>query len=175
MLNKKPRVPAPVQIPTQLIFLHGFKDYLIAQTVSPHTRNAYLSDLLQCSECSQVSMPEWSSDDVADVLLTLTKQGKSPRSIARCLSALRSFFKFLREQKLRSDNPVALHKTPKIGRALPKDLSEQDVDALIQAPDIETALGLRDRAMFEVLYACGLRVSELLNLRLDLINLKQGY
>ncbi|MDG9422945.1 tyrosine-type recombinase/integrase, partial [Streptococcus pneumoniae] len=69
----------------------------------------------------------------------------------------------------------ALHKTPKIGRALPKDLSEQDVDALIQAPDIETALGLRDRAMFEVLYACGLRVSELLNLRLDLINLKQGY
>jgi integrase/recombinase XerD len=54
-------------------------------------------------------------------------------------------------------------------------LSEQDVDALIQAPDIETALGLRDRAMFEVLYACGLRVSELLNLRLDLINLKQGY
>ena len=175
MLNKKPRVPAPVQIPTQLSFLHGFKDYLIAQTVSPHTRNAYLSDLLQCSECSQVSMPEWSSDDVADVLLTLTKQGKSPRSIARCLSALRSFFKFLREQKLRSDNPVALHKTPKIGRALPKDLSEQDVDALIQAPDIETALGLRDRAMFEVLYACGLRVSELLNLRLDLINLKQGY
>ncbi|MDV2486962.1 site-specific tyrosine recombinase XerD [Acinetobacter johnsonii] len=175
MLNKKPRVPAPVQIPTQLSFLHGFKDYLIAQTVSPHTRNAYLSDLLQCSECSLVSMPEWSSDDVADVLLTLTKQGKSPRSIARCLSAMRSFFKFLREQKLRSDNPVALHKTPKIGRALPKDLSEQDVDALIQAPDIETALGLRDRAMFEVLYACGLRVSELLNLRLDLINLKQGY
>jgi site-specific recombinase XerD len=94
MLNKKPRVPAPVQIPTQLSFLHGFKDYLIAQTVSPHTRNAYLSDLLQCSECSQVSMPEWSSDDVADVLLTLTKQGKSPRSIARCLSALRSFLNF---------------------------------------------------------------------------------
>lgn len=56
MLNKKPRVPAPVQIPTQLSFLHGFKDYLIAQTVSPHTRNAYLSDLLQCSECSQVSV-----------------------------------------------------------------------------------------------------------------------
>lgn len=56
-----------------------------------------------------------------------------------------------------------------------KDLSEEDVEALIQAPDINTALGLRDRAMFEVLYACGLRVSELLNLRLELINLKQGY
>ena len=64
---------------------------------------------------------------------------------------------------------------PKLGRALPKDLSEADVDALIQAPDIHTALGLRDRAMLEVLYACGLRVTELLNLRLDLINLNQGY
>ncbi|MCG2608557.1 site-specific tyrosine recombinase XerD [Acinetobacter sp. SM34] len=175
MLNKKPRIPAAVNIPENLSFLQGFRDYLIAQTVSPHTRNAYLSDLIQCSECSAVAMPDWSSDDISDVLLNLTQQGKSPRSIARSLSALRSFYKFLREQKLRSDNPVATHKTPKIGRALPKDLSEADVEALINAPDINTALGLRDRAMFEVLYACGLRVSELLNLRLELINLKQGY
>ena len=175
MLNKKPRIPAPVGIPEHLSFLQGFRDYLIAQTVSPHTRNAYLSDLIKSSECNSVAMPNWSSDDVADVLLTLTKQGKSPRSIARSLSALRSFYKFLREQKLRSDNPVATHKTPKIGRALPKDISEQEVEALIHAPDIATALGLRDRAMLEVLYACGLRVTELLNLRLELINLKQGY
>lgn len=91
------------------------------------------------------------------------------------MSALRSFYKFLREQKLRNDNPVAAHKTPKLGRTLPKDLSEADVEALINAPDINTALGLRDRAMLEVLYACGLRVTELLNLRLELINLKQGY
>ncbi len=175
MLNKKPRIPAPVNIPEHLSFLQGFRDYLIAQTVSPHTRNAYLSDLIQCSECRTVAMPDWNSDDISDVLLRLTQQGKSPRSIARSLSALRSFYKFLREQKLRSDNPVATHKTPKIGRALPKDLSEADVEALIHAPDINTALGLRDRAMFEVLYACGLRVSELLNLRLELINLKQGY
>lgn len=175
MLNKKPRIPAPVSIPEHLSFLQGFRDYLIAQTVSPHTRNAYLSDLIQCSQCNSNSMPNWSSDDVADVLLALTKQGKSPRSIARSLSALRSFYKFLREQKLRSDNPVATHKTPKIGRSLPKDISEQEVEALIHAPDVETALGLRDRAMLEVLYACGLRVTELLNLRLELINLKQGY
>jgi len=175
MLNKKPRIPAPVSIPEHLSFLQGFRDYLIAQTVSPHTRNAYLSDLVQCSECNSNSIPDWNSDDISDVLLALTKQGKSPRSIARSLSALRSFYKFLREQKLRSDNPVATHKTPKIGRSLPKDISEQEVEALIHAPDIETALGLRDRAMLEVLYACGLRVTELLNLRLELINLKQGY
>lgn len=175
MLNKKPRIPAPVAIPAHLSFLHGFRDYLIADTVSPHTRNAYLSDLIQCSECSARLMLDWSSDDVADVLLTLTKQGKSPRSIARALSALRSFYKFLREQKLRFDNPVATHKTPKIGRALPKDISEPEVEALIDAPNTDTVLGLRDRAMLEVLYACGLRVTELLNLRLELINLKQGY
>jgi integrase/recombinase XerD len=175
MLNKKPRIPSAINIPENLSYLQGFRDYLIAQTVSPHTRNAYLSDLIQASELTEAYMPEWSSEHISDVLLDLTKQGKSPRSIARTLSALRSFFKFLREQKLRSDNPVATHKTPKIGRALPKDLSEQDVEALIHAPDTNTALGLRDRAMFEVLYACGLRVSELLNLRLELINLKQGY
>ena len=174
-LNKKPRIPTAVSIPEQLSFLHGFRDYLVAQTVSPHTRNAYLSDLIQCSECHTQPLPDWSHDDISDVLLALTKQGKSPRSIARSLSALRSFYKFLREQKIRLDNPVAEHKTPKIGRALPKDLSEQDIEALTQAPDINTALGLRDRAMLEVLYACGLRVSELLLLRLDLINLKQGY
>ena len=175
MLNKKPRVPAPVNIPEPLSFLQGFRDWLVAQTVSPHTRNAYLSDLIHCSQYATVSLPDWNSEHISDVLLELTRQGKSPRSIARTLSALRSFYKFLREQKLRSDNPVATHKTPKLGRALPKDLSEQDVEALIQAPDTETALGLRDRAMFEVLYACGLRVTELINLRLELINLKQGY
>ena len=176
MLNKKPRIPTAVSIPEQLSFLQGFRDFLVAQTVSPHTRNAYLSDLIQCSQLhTSVALPQWSSDDIADVLIALTKAGKSPRSIARCLSALRQFYKFLREQKLRDDNPVATHRSPKMGRPIPKDLSEQDVEALINAPDIDSALGLRDRAMFEVLYACGLRVSELLNLRLELINLKQGF
>ncbi len=176
MLNKKPRIPTAVSIPEQLSFLQGFRDFLVAQTVSPHTRNAYLSDLIQCSQLhTSVALTQWSSDDIADVLIALTKAGKSPRSIARCLSALRQFYKFLREQKLRDDNPVATHRSPKMGRPIPKDLSEQDVEALINAPDIDSALGLRDRAMFEVLYACGLRVSELLNLRLELINLKQGF
>lgn len=165
-----------MQIPEHLSFLQGFRDFLIAQTVSPHTRNAYLSDLIQCSEhCPSTPLPLWNSEDIADVLFELTKQGKSPRSIARTLSALRSFFKFMREQQLRSDNPVATYKTPKLGRALPKDLSELDVEHLLHAPDTNTSLGLRDRAMLEVLYACGLRVTELLNLRLELINLKQGY
>ena len=175
MLNKKPRIPTPVQIPESLSFLHGYRDDLIAQTVSPHTRNAYLSDLIQCSYLLKKPLTEWNETDISDVLINLTQQGKSPRSIARSMSALRSFYKFLREQKLRTDNPLAQHKTPKLGRALPKDLSEAHVEALIHAPDTNTALGLRDRTMLEVLYACGLRVSELLNLRLDMLNLNQGY
>ena len=137
-LNKKPRIPVAVAIPEQLSFLHGFRDYLVAQTVSPHTRNAYLSDLIQCSECITAYLPDWPPGVLSFVL-------------------------------------VAQHKTPKIGRALPQDLSEADIEALILAPDLNTALGLRDRAMLEVLYACGLRVSELLLLRLELMNLKQGY
>lgn len=173
--SKKPRIPAPVQIPENLSFLFTYRDFLVAQTVSPHTRNAYLSDLIQCSHLLAKPLTDWNESDVSDVLITITQQGKSPRSIARIMSALRSFFKFLREQKLRTDNPLAQHKTPKLGRALPKDISETQVEALIQAPDTDTALGLRDRTMLEVLYACGLRVSELLNLRLDMLNLNQGY
>ncbi|MHA3048335.1 site-specific tyrosine recombinase XerD [Acinetobacter sp. ANC 4641] len=175
MINKKPRIPTAINIPKNLEFLLGYRDYLVAQTVSPHTRNAYLSDLIQCSQYLEKPLLDWSSEDITDVLIALTQQGKSPRSIARLLSALRSFFKFLREQQLRTDNPLSTHKTPKLGRALPKDLSESQVDALIQAPNTETALGLRDRTMLEVLYACGLRVSELITLRLELLNLKQGY
>lgn len=114
-----------------------FRDYLIAQTVSPHTRNAYLSDLVQCAECLSKPLPEWNHDDISDVLIALTKQQKvHVRLPAACLPP-RSFYKFLREQKLRSDNPVAAHKTPKLGRALPKDLSEADVEALIHAPNYQ--------------------------------------
>lgn len=173
--NKKPRIPTAIQIPKQLSFLIIYRDYLISNTVSPHTRNAYLSDLIQCTKLHKVNLPEWHKEHISEVLLQLGQQQKSPRSIARIMSALRSFFKFLREQKLRTDDPLSSYKTPKIGRNLPKDLSESDVVALLNAPDVNTALGLRDRAMLEVLYACGLRVTELIQLRLELLNLKQGY
>lgn len=184
---KKPRVPSPVIIPHELSYLNGFRDYLVGQSVSPHTRNAYLSDLLFCARiCNQVTasghhdglgiqLPDCQTTDISDLMLALTQSGKSPRSIARALSALRQFYRFLREQNLRSDDPVATQKTPKLGRALPKDLSEADVEALLNAPNVNSHLGLRDRAMLEVLYACGLRVTELLLLRLDRLNLNQGY
>lgn len=174
-VHKKVRIPTPIQIPPHLEFLYGFRDDLIAQDVSPHTRNAYLSDLIQCSHCHQHPLTEWNKTDIGDAMMDLTKQGKSPRSIARTLSALRQFFKFMRLNQLRVDNPMQDYKTPKFGRNLPKDLSEEDVNALLNAPNTDTALGLRDKAMLEVLYACGLRVSELVNIRLNFIHLEQGY
>lgn len=172
---KKIRQPATVKIPDNLSWLQGFRDYLISHSTSIHTRNAYLSDLIQCANLSKQPLPDWQNTEAQAVLLKLTEQGKNPRSIARCLSALRQFYKFLRETNLRSDDPLTQIKTPKQGRPLPKDLSAQEVEALILAPDTSTALGLRDRAMLEVLYACGLRVSELIGLQIQMLNLEQGF
>lgn len=174
-ITKKVRQPAPVVIPPQYAYLHGFRDYLISHSSSVHTRNAYLSDLKQCAALHPAALPHWQASDVNAVLLKLTEQGKSPRSIARVLSALRQFFKFLRETHLREDNPLAEQKTPRQGRPLPKNISQQQVEALLLAPDTQTVLGLRDRAMLELLYACGLRVSELIGLQLQLIHHEQGF
>jgi integrase/recombinase XerD len=109
-----------------------------------------------------------------DYLAWRTGQGYSPRSNARLLSALRAFFGWLLRRGVRGDDPAALLQPPKLPRSLPKALAESQVEALLAAPDVETPLGLRDRAMLELMYACGLRVSELANLPATAINLRQG-
>ena len=98
----------------------------------------------------------------------------SPRSTARLLSTLRRFYAWLRRENRISEDPTALIEAPKLGRPLPKTLTESEVEALLAAPNIETLLGLRDRTMLEVLYASGLRVSELVNLSATQVNLQQG-
>ena len=100
--------------------------------------------------------------------------GYSARSNARLISALRHFFRLRLRQGPISEDPTLLLDAPKLPRPLPKALSESDVEALIRAPDVDTLLGLRDRAMFELIYATGLRVSELVGLRTEQINLRQG-
>jgi integrase/recombinase XerD len=101
-------------------------------------------------------------------------KGFKARSNARLLSTLRHFYQTQQRLGAISENPTLLLDAPKLPRTLPKALSEAQVEALIAAPDVETPLGLRDRAMFELLYATGLRVSELVGLRMDRINLRQG-
>jgi integrase/recombinase XerD len=98
----------------------------------------------------------------------------SSRTTARRLSALRRLYRFLMRERLVEADPTALVESPRIGRALPHSLSETDVDALLAAPDTSTPLGLRDRTMLELLYATGLRVSELVGVRLGDLDLVQG-
>jgi integrase/recombinase XerD len=100
--------------------------------------------------------------------------GYTARSNARLVSTLRHFYRLRLRSGAISEDPTVLLESPKLPRALPKALSEAEVERLIRAPDIESALGLRDRAMFELIYATGLRVSELVSLRTEQVNLRQG-
>ena len=111
---------------------------------------------------------------IVNYLSELEKQKISARSRARLLSSLRRFYAYLLREKRIEIDPVALIDAPKLGRSLPKTLTEKDVESLLMAPDTSTSLGLRDRVLFEVLYATGLRVSELVSLQLTQINLQQG-
>lgn len=101
-------------------------------------------------------------------------QGYQARSTARFLSCARGFYRHALRLCLIEEDPTLDIAMPKLGRSLPKSLSESDVEALLGAPDTEDSLGMRDRCMLEVLYACGLRVTELVSLRLDQVNLRQG-
>lgn len=112
--------------------------------------------------------------ELFDYLAWRTRHGWSPRSNARLLSALRAFFADAVRRGLRSDDPTALLDPPKLPRLLPKALAESQIDALLSAPDVEDARGLRDRAMLELMYAAGLRVSELVGLPAVAVNLRQG-
>lgn len=109
-----------------------------------------------------------------DYLAWRTRHGWSPRSNARLLSALRAFFADAVRRGDRRDDPSALLDPPKLPRLLPKALAESQIEALLAAPDVDTPLGLRDRAMLELMYAAGLRVSELVGLPATAVNLRQG-
>ncbi|MBC5851582.1 site-specific tyrosine recombinase XerD [Vibrio metschnikovii] len=104
----------------------------------------------------------------------LTDQDYKQTSRARMLSALRRLFQYLHREKVRSDDPSALLVSPKLPQRLPKDLSEEQVEALLNAPNPNDPLELRDKAMLELLYATGLRVTELISLTMENISLRQG-
>ncbi|TZF91270.1 site-specific tyrosine recombinase XerD [Lysobacter lacus] len=114
------------------------------------------------------------ASDLSDYLAWRARAGYSPRSNARLLSALRGLFGWCLRERLRSDDPTALLGSPTLPRLLPKALTESQIAALLAAPDVESSTGLRDKAMLELMYATGLRVSELVGLPTQAVNLRQG-
>lgn len=111
---------------------------------------------------------------VRKYLLWRVEQQLSPSSTSRFLSSARRFFRYLLREAFINEDPMLLIALPKKGRSLPKTLSEADVECILNSPDVDSVLGLRDRAMLETLYASGLRVSELISLELGQINLELG-
>ena len=109
-----------------------------------------------------------------DYLAKRLKDGYSSRSTARSLSSLRAFYNHITIKYNLKENPTSRIDSPKLGHSLPKTLSEEEVEKLIKAPDLDEDIGLRDRAMLEIIYACGLRVSELIKLDILNLNLRQG-
>ncbi|MBM7059929.1 site-specific tyrosine recombinase XerD [Pseudomonas sp. UL073] len=145
--------------------------------LSEHTRSAYRSDLAHFNGWLQgrgLELAAVGRDAILDHLAWRLGAGYVARSTARFLSGLRGFYRFLLSEGLISNDPTLQVELPHIGRPLPKSLSEADVEALLAAPELEDPIGLRDRAMLEVLYACGLRVSELIALTFEQVNLRQG-
>ena len=145
--------------------------------LADNTRMAYRSDLEQFAQWLLLrgqTLEQVRRDTLLEYLSWRLESGYKARSSARFLSGARGFYQYLLEEGSIIENPTLQIDLPQIGRSLPDTLSEADVEALLAAPDVEEVLGLRDRCMLEVLYACGLRVTELISLTLDQLNLRQG-
>lgn len=160
-----------------LELIDQFLDSLWVESgLSENTLSAYGSDLKIFSKwLKKKTLVEVEESDVALFLESRYKQGVSGRSSARILSSLRRFYGYLQREGIVEIDPAALIEAPHIGRVLPESLSEKDVDLLLDAPEITDILGFRDKVMLEILYATGLRVSELIGLKLGQVSFRQGF
>jgi len=145
--------------------------------LSQNTLGAYRADLMTlCRELAKAdkTVDAAEKSDLLEFIAGRVESGAKPRSTARQLSSFRRFFRYIMREGMRSEDPTAEIEMPRIGRSLPKTLSEDEVDSLLSAPNTDEPLGHRDRAMLELLYATGLRVSELINLKQSQVNFNQG-
>lgn len=166
------------QIAEELLIQEFLDSLLLEQGLSKNTLQAYQRDLRNYTQWAQKNQaPDFlqlNSTHLHDFIANRIDLGNKPRSIARLISSLRRFYKFLLRAGRIDQDPCEGIDMPKLGQYLPVVLSEQDVEKLLHAPDTSDALGFRDRVMLELLYATGLRVSELINLPLLSVNLDQG-
>lgn len=157
--------------------LDAFIDHLwLEDGLSRNTLDSYRRDLQLFADWLQkkgLSLAQAQQAEIQQYLAVRFPKSK-PRSISRLIASLRRFYRYaLRENKVSAD-PTLQIDSPKLPRSLPKSLTEEDVEALLAAPELNQSLGLRDRAMLEVLYACGLRVSELVSLKVTEVSLNEG-
>jgi integrase/recombinase XerD len=155
-----------------------FETYLrVEKGLSLNTVNSYIQDLQKLSQYSKTikrPLDKLEQSDITGWMQQLLGQGLSPRSAARTLVAARGFFKFLIGDRLKATDPTENLEAPRSLKPLPRFLNKSEVERLINAPEIQDARGSRDRAMLEVLYASGLRVSELVLLGVNQVNFKLG-
>ena len=156
--------------------IEGFLDSLwMEQGLSENTLKAYRADLTHFARfvnARRLGLLEVERGHVLDYLVSMLEA--SPRTTARRLSALRRFYSHQARAGLVGSDPMYRIDAPRLGRPLPGTLTEQEVESLLAAPDVDTALGFRDRTMLEVLYATGLRVSELVELGVSQVSARQG-
>ncbi|ALB68055.1 site-specific tyrosine recombinase XerD [Cronobacter dublinensis] len=158
--------------------IEQFLDALwLERNLAENSLNAYRRDLKMVVEWLHhrgLSLSTTQSGDLQALLAERVEGGYKATSTARMLSAVRRLFQHLYREKIRDDDPSALLASPKLPQRLPKDLSEAQVERLLQAPTVDQPIELRDKAMLEVLYATGLRVSELVGLTMSDVSLRQG-
>ena len=159
----------------------GYENYLkLERSLSQNSIAAYINDinkLVDFLELNQKKVPpeKVKLQHLKSFVEWLNERGVSPRTQARTISGIKSFYKYLLIEGKISSDPTALLESPKIGRKLPDILSMEEIDTLIDAVDLEKAEGQRNKAMLETLYSCGLRVSELVNLKITNLFFDQGF
>ena len=160
------------------VYLQPFLDSLWLESgLSKNTVEAYQRDLLAFAAWlnqDDITLSTATRDDILRYQGVRLRESRKARSEARLLSSLRRFYRYLCREEIRESDPTTQIESPQLGRPLPEGLTEQEVEKLLEQPDIEQNLGLRDRTMLEVLYATGLRVSELVTLTIEQLNMRQG-
>lgn len=162
-------------------YINGFKAYLLLErSLAENTIEAYQRDLHKLTEFLQLQNypqgpAELQSEQLSEFLQWLNELGLGARSQARMLSAIKTFYRYLLYENLVKDDPTELLDGPQLGRKIPEVLTYEEIQAMLATIDLSTDHGLRNRAMLETLYACGLRVSELTELRLSNLFLDVGF
>jgi integrase/recombinase XerD len=150
----------------------------VEKGLSRNTLDSYGGDLVRYASFLGglgCTIEETSKLEVMSYLLWLRKRGLSTKTVARCISVLRGFYRWLADEGMLPGNPLEDMESPRTTRSLPEVLSLDEVDSLLNQPDPSNPVGMRDKAMLELLYATGLRVSELTNLDLNSINMEAGF